>query len=130
MYAPLRIAAALADELDGWATVRYSSTTRSPVVAVDDPGYAIRNRLSFPARRARRVAIRRRPTARARALPTTSPARRRTSGSATSCWSPTPTWQRSLRRPAGLVGQLASVTDHLQIVRLPAHRPLRLPLQG
>ncbi|MFE3825564.1 phosphoribosyltransferase [Streptomyces sp. NPDC059092] len=29
--------------------VRYSTTTRSPVLAVDDPGYAIRSRLVFPA---------------------------------------------------------------------------------
>lgn len=29
--------------------MRYSTTTRSPVLAVDDPGYAIRTRLVFPA---------------------------------------------------------------------------------
>ena len=29
--------------------MRYSTTTRSPVLAVDDPGYAIRSRLVFPA---------------------------------------------------------------------------------
>ncbi|MFE6778885.1 phosphoribosyltransferase [Streptomyces sp. NPDC057702] len=29
--------------------VRYSTTTRSPVLALDDPGYAIRTRLTFPA---------------------------------------------------------------------------------
>ncbi|WP_431044644.1 phosphoribosyltransferase domain-containing protein [Streptomyces sp. P1-3] len=48
MYAPLRIAEALQDRLDG-VDVRYSTTTRSPVLAVDDPGYAIRTRLAFPA---------------------------------------------------------------------------------
>ncbi|WP_433856142.1 phosphoribosyltransferase [Streptomyces kronopolitis] len=60
MYAPLRIAGAL-DTLrtarDGDAApadgsgpgVFFSTTTRSPVLAVDDPGYAIRTRLSFPA---------------------------------------------------------------------------------
>ncbi|WUH96641.1 phosphoribosyltransferase family protein [Spirillospora sp. NBC_00431] len=47
MYAPLRLAEALADALPG-ADVRYSTTTRSPVLAVDDPGYAIRTRLTFP----------------------------------------------------------------------------------
>ncbi|MFE7783773.1 phosphoribosyltransferase [Streptomyces nigrescens] len=31
------------------AGVFFSTTTRSPVLAVDDPGYAIRTRLSFPA---------------------------------------------------------------------------------
>ncbi|MFF3453882.1 phosphoribosyltransferase domain-containing protein [Streptomyces sp. NPDC002730] len=47
MYAPLRLGTALEQVLD--ADVRYSTTTRSPVLAVDDPGYAIRSRLVFPA---------------------------------------------------------------------------------
>ncbi|WP_040021153.1 cysteine protease StiP domain-containing protein, partial [Streptomyces sp. 150FB] len=47
MYAPLRLAEAL--ERTTGAEVRYSTTTRSPVLAVDDPGYAIRSRLVFPA---------------------------------------------------------------------------------
>ncbi len=67
MYAPLRIAGALDAVLteggqDAGAPrtgepsepaegpgVYFSTTTRSPVLAVDDPGYAIRTRLSFPA---------------------------------------------------------------------------------
>ncbi|MEW2436697.1 phosphoribosyltransferase [Streptomyces caniferus] len=54
MYAPLRMAEALdallAEEKDGAERgVFFSTTTRSPVLAVDDPGYAIRTRLSFPA---------------------------------------------------------------------------------
>ncbi|MFI0786674.1 phosphoribosyltransferase [Streptomyces lydicus] len=65
MYAPLRLAEAL-DALMTAGTdsaargggpsapaagpgVYFSTTTRSPVLAVDDPGYAIRTRLSFPA---------------------------------------------------------------------------------
>jgi len=48
MYAPLRLAEALADARPD-LRVRYSTTTRSPVLAVDDPGYAIRTRLVFPA---------------------------------------------------------------------------------
>ncbi|MFE1176337.1 phosphoribosyltransferase [Streptomyces sp. NPDC058773] len=52
MYAPLRMAEALdalvAPEAHGDG-VFFSTTTRSPVLAVDDPGYAIRTRLSFPA---------------------------------------------------------------------------------
>jgi hypothetical protein len=47
MYAPLRLAEALERTYEG--DVRYSTTTRSPVLAVDDPGYAIRSRLVFPA---------------------------------------------------------------------------------
>lgn len=47
MYAPLRLGRELERVTD--ADVRYSTTTRSPVLAVDDPGYAIRTRLRFPA---------------------------------------------------------------------------------
>ncbi|MEV8512046.1 phosphoribosyltransferase family protein [Dactylosporangium sp. NPDC051484] len=46
MYTPLRIAAALADRL---GDVRFSTTTRSPAVVVDDPGYPLRSRLVFAA---------------------------------------------------------------------------------
>ncbi|QDQ11336.1 phosphoribosyltransferase [Streptomyces spectabilis] len=49
MYAPLALGVALERHLGGRAEVRYSTTTRSPVLAVDDPGYAIRTRLVFPA---------------------------------------------------------------------------------
>uniref|UniRef100_UPI002FDC6015 cysteine protease StiP domain-containing protein n=1 Tax=Streptomyces sp. IBSBF 2390 TaxID=2903533 RepID=UPI002FDC6015 len=47
MYAPLRLAEQL--ERTTGAEVRFSTTTRSPVLALDDPGYAIRTRLTFPA---------------------------------------------------------------------------------
>ena len=47
MYAPLRLARELEQVAD--VEVRYSTTTRSPVLAVDDPGYAIRSRITFPA---------------------------------------------------------------------------------
>ncbi|MET8812993.1 phosphoribosyltransferase [Streptomyces sp. NPDC004549] len=46
MYAPLRIARELEQLVP--AEVRFSTTTRSPVLAVDDPGYAIRSSLVFP----------------------------------------------------------------------------------
>lgn len=49
MYAPLRLSTALEETLGADTEVRYSTTTRSPVLAVDDPGYAIRTRLVFPA---------------------------------------------------------------------------------
>ncbi|PFG35120.1 phosphoribosyltransferase family protein [Sanguibacter antarcticus] len=53
MYAPLQVGLALTERLrpagGGVASVRYSTTTRSPVLAVDDPGYAIRTTLTFPA---------------------------------------------------------------------------------
>ncbi|MGK5531357.1 phosphoribosyltransferase [Streptomyces sp. URMC 129] len=52
IYVPLRLAAALeaAGGTAGTGVEAYfSTTTRSPVVPVDDPGYAIRSRLRFPA---------------------------------------------------------------------------------
>ncbi|GAA2701017.1 phosphoribosyltransferase family protein [Actinoplanes palleronii] len=45
MYVPLRLAAELATS----TRVRFASTTRSPVVVIDEPGYAIRSALTFPA---------------------------------------------------------------------------------
>ncbi|MEV4928148.1 cysteine protease StiP domain-containing protein, partial [Streptomyces roseoverticillatus] len=49
MYAPLRIAQALETALGDGSVVRFSTTTRSPVLPLDDPGYAIRSRITFPA---------------------------------------------------------------------------------
>ena len=50
MYAPLRLAAALSDAgaADG-LSVRYQSTTRSPVAPLDREGYAVRCALAFAA---------------------------------------------------------------------------------
>lgn len=47
MYAPLLVALALSRE--SAAEVRFSTTTRSPVLPVDETGYAIRTALTFPA---------------------------------------------------------------------------------
>lgn len=44
MYAPLQVALALPATVQ----VRFSSTTRSPVLPVDEPGYPIRTQLCFP----------------------------------------------------------------------------------
>jgi adenine/guanine phosphoribosyltransferase-like PRPP-binding protein len=52
MYAPMRLAAALAGARGGSGgsgEVRYQSTTRSPVAPIDRPGYAIRCALTFAA---------------------------------------------------------------------------------
>ncbi|MDC7123428.1 phosphoribosyltransferase [Cellulomonas fimi] len=49
MDAPLRLAESLAVVLDGTVEVRFSTTTRSPVLAVDDASYAIRSALTFSA---------------------------------------------------------------------------------
>lgn len=49
MYAPLALARELEKSAVEGLEIRFSTTTRSPVLAVDDPGYAIRSRLVFPA---------------------------------------------------------------------------------
>nr|WP_245997657.1 phosphoribosyltransferase [Streptomyces armeniacus] len=49
MYAPLRLAHTLEEAVGDAVEVRFSTTTRSPVLAVDEPAYAIRTRLAFPA---------------------------------------------------------------------------------
>jgi hypothetical protein len=49
MYVPLRVAQALQRCLARGSEVRYASTARSPVLAVDDSTYPIRTRLAFPA---------------------------------------------------------------------------------
>ncbi|GAA2554255.1 hypothetical protein GCM10010210_29570 [Pseudonocardia hydrocarbonoxydans] len=46
MALPLRLAQTLAD---AGCTVRFSTTTRSPAVVLDEPGYALRSGLEFPA---------------------------------------------------------------------------------
>jgi hypothetical protein len=47
MYAPLLVALSLAGRLGESGSVRFSATTRSPVLAVDEPGYPIRTALRF-----------------------------------------------------------------------------------
>lgn len=47
MFAPLRVAGHLGELLPG-VDIRFSATTRSPVHAVDDPGYAVRTAVRFP----------------------------------------------------------------------------------
>ncbi|MFI0779597.1 phosphoribosyltransferase domain-containing protein [Streptomyces sp. NPDC021212] len=117
MYAPLRLAGALDDVLDG-AEVRYSTTTRSPVLAVDDPGYAIRTALTFPAhdgpadgpgpRYAYNVA------------PGADPARRFDAVVAVvDSAADTP----ALHAPDGLLARLAAHTDRLALAVVPSHIP-------
>nr|BEK65600.1 phosphoribosyltransferase [Kitasatospora purpeofusca] len=121
MYAPLRLAEALAQRLPGGTDrVHYSTTTRSPVLAVDDPGYAIRTRLAFPAhddpaddssreRYAYNVA------------PGTDPARRfGTVVLVVDDTADTPALHEGGR---ALLGQLRRVTDRVVLAVLPSHRP-------
>ncbi|WP_405008651.1 phosphoribosyltransferase [Kitasatospora purpeofusca] len=121
MYTPLRLADALAERLPGGTDrVHYSTTTRSPVLAVDDPGYAIRTRLAFPAhddpaddssreRYAYNVA------------PGTDPARRfGTVVLVVDDTADTPALHEGER---ALLGQLRRVTDRVVLAVLPSHRP-------
>ncbi len=123
MYAPLRLAGALA-ELLGEERVSFSTTTRSPVLAVDHPGYAIRTRLAFPAhddpadgsteRYAYNVAPGQDLTRRfdAVVLVVDEPA-------------DTPALHEGEQ---ALLQQLRRVTDHVVLVVLPSYRPTARPL--
>lgn len=48
MAVPLHLAAGLAEQAGG-PGVRFSTTTRSPALVVDEPGYALANGIAFPA---------------------------------------------------------------------------------
>ncbi|GAA2825596.1 phosphoribosyltransferase [Kitasatospora sp. CM 4170] len=125
MYAPLRLAGALAERLPhGEERVRYSTTTRSPVLAVDDPGYAIRTRLAFPAHddpaddspRERFVY---------NVAPGADPDRRfGTVVLVVDDVADTPALHEGER---ALLNQLRQVTDRVVLAVLPSHRPVRPP---
>lgn len=117
MYLPLRLAETL-ERLLPTDEIRYSSTTRSPVLAIDDPGYAIRTRISFPAhdqpadgpgeRYAYNVA------------PGADPARRfDTIVAIVDSTADSP----ELHAPGGLLDRLAEHTSQLLLAVVPAYRP-------
>ncbi|MGF1429487.1 phosphoribosyltransferase [Kitasatospora sp. LaBMicrA B282] len=125
MYAPLRLAEALEREVAP-VEVRFSSTTRSPVLAVDDPGYPIRTRLVFAAhgtpeegageRYAYNVAPGRSAGARFDAIVLVVDAA-----------ADTP----ALHAGDGLLARLRTVTDRVVLAVLPVHRPVAArPLHG
>lgn len=126
MYIPLRLAEALGHALGDRSEVRFSTTTRSPVLAVDDPGYAIRTRLAFPAhddpadgpgeRYAYNVAPGADPGRRFDAIvPVVDSA------------ADTPL----LHQPdQGLLAQLRQVTDQVVLAVVPSHRPARSHREG
>ncbi|MEU5398895.1 phosphoribosyltransferase [Streptomyces sp. NPDC005963] len=111
MYAPLRLGTALEQLVT--AEVRYSTTTRSPVLAVDDPGYAIRTRLVFPAHDD----------------PADGPGERYAYNVAGAGFdavvavvdsaADTP----ALHAPGGLLDQLAAHTPRVLLAVIPSHRP-------
>ncbi|AXE77731.1 phosphoribosyltransferase [Streptomyces atratus] len=115
MYAPLRLGAALEDHTD--AEVRYSTTTRSPVLAVDDPGYAIRSRLVFPAHD----------------NPADGPGDRYAYNVAGAGFDAVVVTVDStadtpeLHAPDGLLAQLAAHTDHVLLAVVPSYVPSYVP---
>ncbi|KAB8171204.1 phosphoribosyltransferase [Streptomyces sp. 3MP-14] len=119
MYAPLRLAGALQAALGEGAEVAFSSTTRSPVLPVDEPGYAIRSRLTFPAHDA-----------------PADPGPRYAYNVAGERWDAalvvtdaagdTP----ELHAPDGLLATLAPHAGRVLLAVLPAPRPLPPPLRG
>ena len=122
MYPPLRIATALAG-LRGPGQVRFSATTRSPVLTIDRPGYPIRTRLRFPAHDD----------------PADGPGPRyayNVGGDAGRRFTDivlvvdgaadTP----ALRETWGLLTQLSGATDRVWLIRIPASDDLPPPLHG
>ncbi|MFJ8624240.1 phosphoribosyltransferase [Kitasatospora sp. NPDC093550] len=119
MYAPLRLAEALAERLGG-DRVRYSTTTRSPVLAVDDPGYAIRTRLVFPAHDDPQDDASRERYA-YNVAPGSDPARRFDAVVlVVDDLADTPALHEGER---ALLGQLRGVTDRVVLAVVPSHRP-------
>jgi adenine/guanine phosphoribosyltransferase-like PRPP-binding protein len=118
MYAPLRIALALQEIVASWATVCYSTTTRSPVLPVDDVSYAVRTRLTFPShdntagdtapRYAHNVAAGDDVESRFTDIVAIIDSEANT---------------LAARQPGGLFDQLASACDRLKILVLPTYRP-------
>jgi phosphoribosyl transferase-like protein/phosphoribosyltransferase-like predicted ribonucleoside biosynthesis protein/RNA binding Pelota-like protein len=122
MYAPLRLAAGieLIHGQEHGTDVYFSTTTRSPVLAVDDPGYAIRTRLTFPAHDA----------------PADGPGPRYAYNVAGRPWDAIVAVTDSagdtpeLHAPGGLLDVLAAHAPHLLLAVIPSRTPLPEPLCG
>jgi hypothetical protein len=126
MYTPLRLAEALGAALGDRSEVRFSTTTRSPVLAVDHPGYAIRTRLAFPAHDAPadgpgdRYAY--------NVAPGADPARR---FDAVVLVVDHPADTPALHHPdQGLITQLRRLTDQVVLAVVPSRIPVPRPRQG
>ena len=123
MYAPLRLAGALAERLGVGSEVRFSTTTRSPALTVDHPGYALRTRLAFPSHDApadgegRRYAY--------NVAPGSDQSRR---FGAIVLVVDDHGDRVPLHAPGrGLLDRLRGVTDRVLLAVVPAHRPRRAP---
>ncbi|MDT0377325.1 phosphoribosyltransferase [Streptomyces sp. DSM 42041] len=125
MYVPIRLACALQDHLGDRAEVRFSTTTRSPVLPVDDPGYAIRTRLAFPAHDDPSDGPGERYTY--NVAPGADPARR---FDAVVVLTDTPGDTPDLHAAGGLLARLAPHTGAVLLAVVPSHTPLPQPLRG
>ncbi len=104
MYAPLLVALELAERVEG--DVLFSSTTRSPVLAVDEAGYPIRSALRFDGPEGERYAY-------------------NVASGFDDIVVVTDT------ESSELIEALRTVTDRVHVVRLPSYRPvLPSPLRG
>lgn len=114
MYAPILIACRLAEHgLD----VRLSSTTRSPVVAIDEPGYPIRTALSFASHDPAQD----------------GPGPRfayNVVGTGCDVVLVVDAEANTPELHDGLLAQLAAGSPRVHLVVLPSHRPLPEPLRG
>ncbi|MDB1087761.1 phosphoribosyltransferase [Streptomyces sp. ACA25] len=113
MYTPLRLAAALEHRHGERTEVLFSTTSRSPALPVDDPGYAIRTGLTFPAHDD----------------PADGPGPRYAYNVADGGWDAVVLVTDSagdtpaLHAPGGLTDRLAAHTAHLLLTVLPCHVP-------
>ncbi|MEV0458195.1 phosphoribosyltransferase family protein [Catellatospora methionotrophica] len=124
MYTPLRVACAIAQQRSEHPAdeILFSSTTRSPALAIDDPSYAIRTSLAFPAHDLRAVVAR--DTAGHRDAPerfayNVAPSAREPGFAAIVLVIDGPGDTDALWDPSGLVEALRGVCDELIVVRLP-----------
>ncbi|MEO3751036.1 phosphoribosyltransferase [Streptomyces sp. B6B3] len=121
MYVPLRLAEALDGTGSGTGHEAYfSSTTRSPVLAVDDPGYAIRTGIAFPAHD----------------RPADGPGQRYAYNVAGRAWDAVVLVTDSagdtpeLHAPGGLLDRLAAHAPHLLLAVIPSFVPSPEPPSG
>ncbi|OEU88619.1 phosphoribosyltransferase [Streptomyces abyssalis] len=160
MYAPLRLGVALEERLGKAAEVRFSTTTRSPVLALDDPAYAVRTCISFPAHEPTGQDLAEQAAREAEAADAADaadgadaaerPAGRagETGGDLRYAYNVAPGSDPrrrfdavvvvtdsaadtpALHAPGGLLDRLRSHTDSVLLAVVPSYRPLQAPLRG
>lgn len=118
MYAPMLVATELVTRCGAGRAVRLSSTTRSPVLAIDEPGYPVRTALSFPSHDGgpgERYAYNVAPAAGTEPFTDIVLAIDDVGDTA------------ALRAPGGLLAQLATVCERVHLLVIPSYRPAVVP---